>query len=132
MLQRRRDGCAFGGRARGRDQETHRAPHQRFERLDPFAGKLVMRLFGTQRLALRIQRTALCSKQCLQVREPSLRVCGRGGDDREDALRQRANERSQQHRGARPWKAPHADAIAGRRQPLDQRARGGKIVELLE
>ncbi len=132
LLQRRGDRCALGARTRCRDQDAHRSPHQRLERFDPLAGKLVVRLLGAQCLALRVQGGALSPKQCLEVREPALRVCRGGGDDREDALRQRAHECGQQHRSARPRKAAHADALAGRRQALDQRARGGQVVELLQ
>ena len=74
-----------------------------------------MRLLGTERFALWIQRRRVWSQKRLQIREPALPVRGSGSDDGKDALRQRAGERSDQHRRARAGKATDSDALSGRR-----------------
>src|SRR6266480_5846627 len=125
LLQCRRHRRSLRTGPRRRDQYAHCPAQQRLEGLDALARELVMRLLGTERFALWIQRGRDWSQKRLQIREPALPVRGGGSDDGKDALRQRAGERRDQHRRARAGKATDPDALSGRRYALDERARGG-------
>src|SRR6266516_7506692 len=132
LLQRGGNRRPFRAAARRRDQDAHRPTQQRFESLDALPRELVMRLLGAERLALRVERGGVTGEEHLKVREPALRVCGSGSNDREDALRQTAGERGNQRRGTRTGKATHPHALAGQRQAFDERARRGKVLKPVE
>src|SRR6266576_956280 len=132
LLQRGGNRRLFRAAARRRDQDAHRPTQQRFESLDALPRELVMRLPGAERLALRVERGGVTGEEYLKVREPALRVCGSGSNDRENALRQTARERGNQRRGARTGKAAHPHALAGQRQAFDERARRGKVLKPVE
>src|SRR6266511_889861 len=132
LLQSRRHRRSLSTGPRRRNQYAHRSAQQCLEGLDALARELVMRLLGTERFALWIQRRRVWSQKRLQIREPALPVRGGGSDNGKHALRQRAGERRGQHRRARAGKATDADALSGRREALDERPRGGKVVKPLE
>src|SRR5882672_2572841 len=132
LLQCRRNCRPLGARSGRGDQHTDRSAQQRLDRLDALAGQFVMRLLGAERLALWIQRRRLRSQERLQIREPALPVRWSRSDDSENTLRQRPGKRCDQHGRARTGKPAHPDALSGRWQAPDERARGGKVVKPLE
>src|SRR3989441_10393233 len=91
--QRPRHPRALGGGARGRDQHANLPRQQQLQRLHALAGDLEVRLFGAQRLTLRVQRDR-GPRQRPQVRKPPLRIGRRGCDHDKDALRE---SRSEEH-----------------------------------
>src|SRR6266566_3721275 len=132
LLECRRHGSALGARARRGDQHSDAAAQQRLQGFDPLARQLVMRLFGAQRLSLRIERRAVWSKQRLEVRKPALAVRRRWRHDHEHSLRQLARQRCYEDSGARARQTSGADAAAGGRQAVDERSRRGKLAESVE
>ena len=120
LVERRWHGSPLGRGARGRDEHADGAAQQRIDSFYALAGKLVMRLFDTERFALGIQRRGFGAEQGLQIRKPAFTVRRRRRDDGEQALWQAARERGHQHGGARAGQAPHTDMGAGRWQPLDE------------
>src|SRR6185503_203100 len=112
-------------------QNSDGTTQQAFEGLDPLACDLVVRFLGPQRFPLWVQRRR-AAREGLQIGEPALRVRGRRSDDAERALWQPPRERRDQHRRARPEQPPHAEAGAGRRQPLRQGAHGRQVVKPIE
>src|SRR5436309_1949703 len=132
LLERRGYGSPLRGRARGGDHHADRAAQQCIDRFDAFAGQLVMRLHGTERLALGVQRGRFGAEQGLQISEPAFRVRRRGRNDGEHALWEAASERGHQHGRARAGQATDTHARSRRWQSLDERAGGGQLLEPLE
>src|SRR5205085_1984132 len=112
--------------------EQANAPReQRFERFDPLAGNLDVRLLGAQRLALRVQRGDV-ARQCLQIGEPALGIGRSGRHHDEHALGASPRERGQQHRGARARKPGDAPACSGARERVRQGPRRRQRVEAID
>src|SRR5205809_808082 len=126
--QRPRHPRALGGGARGRDQHPNLPRQQQLQRLHALAGDLEVRLFGAQRLTLRVQRHR-GPRQRPQVRKPPLRIGRRGCDHDEHALRESPRERGHQHGGTRAGEAGDAQTGTGRGQPFRQRPRRRQRVQ---
>src|SRR5436309_9724301 len=120
-LQRPRHPRPLGGRARRRDQHSSLPRQQQLQRLHPLAGDFEMRLFGAQRLALRVQDRG--PREGPKIRKPPLCIGRRGRDHDEDPLRESPRERGDQHGGTRAGEAGDALTGAGCGQAFRERAR---------
>src|SRR5438445_724746 len=118
----------LGGGARGRHQHPHLPRQQQLQRLHALARDLEMRLFGAQRLALRIQ-SRRGPRQGPQIREPPLRISRRGCDHDKDPLCKPSRQRGQQHGGTRAGEAGDTLTRAGRGQTLRERACRGEGIQ---
>src|SRR5947208_393511 len=126
--QRPRHPRALGGGAPGRDQHPNLPRQQQLQRLHALAGDLEVRLFGAQRLTLRVQRHR-GPRQRPQVRKPPLRIGRRGCDHDKHALCESPRERGHQHGGTRAGEAGDAQTGTGRGQPFRQRPRRRQRVQ---
>src|SRR5213080_1086909 len=111
----------LGGRARRRDQRPSLPRQQQLQGLHPLAGDFEMRLFGAQRLALRVQDRG--PREGPKIRKPPLCIGRRGRDHDEDPLRESPRERGDQHGGTRAGEAGDALTGAGCGQAFRERAR---------
>src|SRR5437667_11610491 len=89
-----------------------------------------MRLFGTERLALRVQRHSAARKRS-QVREPPLCLGWGGGDHDEDPLGETARECGQEESRTRAQEAADGETAARRREALRQCACRRQRVHLI-
>src|SRR3989454_7345556 len=126
--QRPRHARALGGGARGRDQHPNLPRQQQLQRLHPLAGDLEVRLFGAQRLTLRVQSDR-GPRQGPQIREPPLRIGRSGRDHDKEALRESSRERGHKHGGTGAGETGDPLSGAGRGQPLRQRSRRRERVQ---
>src|SRR2546430_13399889 len=117
-----------GGGGGGRPRPRPLPRQQQLQRLYALPRDLEMRLFGAQRLALRIQ-SRRGPRQGPQIREPPLRISRRGCDHDKDPLCKPSRQRGQQHGGTRAGEAGDTLTRAGRGQTLRERACRGEGIQ---
>ena len=94
---------------RGRDEDVDLARQQRLEGFDTLARDLDVRLFGSEGLALGIQRRRRVAGEGTGVREPTLRVRRSRRDHDEHALWEAAGQGSDEDRGTGAGQPGHRD-----------------------
>src|SRR5437868_2354338 len=129
--ERRRHAGSLRRGACGGHEQADPPREQRFERFDPFAGNLDVRLLGAQRFALGVQRRDVAHER-LQIGEPALGIGRSGRHHHEHALRAPPRERGQEHRGARARKPGDAPARPSARERVRQGARRRQRVEAID
>ena len=126
---------ALEHRARGGHERAHFAARNALERLDALARDLEVRLDLAESLARRIERHRAIDRQRIEIREPSLRLRQRLGENHLEARRaELAAERGAQRRVARARESADRDRLAERWELRDELAirgeRGDRVEEL--